>query len=393
MRSTSEIGSEFIRIYGAAPELISFAPGRVNLIGEHTDYNGGHVFPCALELGISCAVRKRADRKLRFYSLDIPGAGVAEGSLDELKPLTNRSWTAYPEGVIHAMLEAGLPVEQGADFLFGGDIPSGMGLSSSAALEVATGKAVSELFGLGVDPVKLALIGKRAENAYVGVNCGIMDQFASAMGRKGCAVFLDTATLEHAYAPVEMDAHELVIVDSRVKHSLAGSAYNDRRRECEEALRALAPVTGGDALCHITPGEFEAHKDAIADPVCRKRAKHAVYEDHRTVAALDALEKGDMALFGRLMNESHISLRDDYEVSCEELDILTSLAWELPGVLGARMTGGGFGGCMIALVEKSAADGFIEAIRTAYSERTGLEARFIAAEPGDGVRIVSGADE
>lgn len=388
MRDTQMLKTKFRELFGAEPDAVSFAPGRVNLIGEHTDYNGGHVFPCALELGISCAARKRDDETLRFFSMDVEDAGVIETSLADLCPLSVHRWTAYPEGVIHAIIEAGYAVPTGADFVFFGDIPAGMGLSSSAALEVATGAAVSELFGLGIPNEELALLGKRAENGYVGVNCGIMDQFASAMGKKDHAVFLDTATLEFSCAPLVLGDAELVIVDSRVKHSLAGSAYNDRRRECEQALEALRAVTKLEALCDLSPDEFEMYKDAIADPVCRKRAKHAIYENARTREALEALQSGELDVFGRLMNESHISLRDDYEVSCPELDILTELAWSVPGVIGARMTGGGFGGCMVAIVKREALDAFTETVREGYLARTGLEARFITARPGDGAHII-----
>lgn len=388
MRDTQILKNRFYELYGAEPEVVSFAPGRVNLIGEHTDYNGGHVFPCALEMGISCAARRRDDEVLRFFSMDIEKAGVIETRLSALCPLSVRRWTAYPEGVIHAMIRAGYDIPCGADFVFCGDIPSGMGLSSSAALEVATGAAVSALFGLGISNTELALIGKSAENGYVGVNCGIMDQFASAMGKKDHAVFLDTATLEYSYAPLELGDAELVIVDSGVKHSLAGSAYNDRRRECEQALDALKSVTKLNALCDLSPDEFERYRYAIGDPVCRKRAKHAVCENARTREALAALDSGELEAFGRLMNESHISLRDDYEVSCPELDILTGLAWSVDGVIGARMTGGGFGGCMIAIVRGDAVDDFTGTVREGYLERTGLEARFITAKPGDGAHII-----
>lgn len=388
MFSIEALNELFKERFGSAPEVLAFAPGRVNLIGEHTDYNGGHVLPCALEAGISCAVRKRSDRRLRFFSADMPRAGVIETELDALEPLAFRRWTAYPEGVIHAMRKTGYPIESGADFVFAGDIPSGMGLSSSAALELAAGTAVSALFGLGLSKKALALIGKEAENHYVGVNCGIMDQFASAMGKRGNAVFLDTATLDFTYAPLEMDDTELVIVDSRVKHSLASSAYNDRRAECEAALAALRSVLEVEALCHVTPDQFEAVKDVICDPVQRKRAKHAVYENARTVAALEALTAGNLWEFGRLMNESHVSLRDDYEVSCRELDILTRIAWNTPGVIGARMTGGGFGGCMVALVARPAVPEFTERISKGYFDSTGLTARSIIAMPGDGAHVV-----
>ena len=389
MRDTHAVTAKFRELFGAEPELVSFAPGRVNLIGEHTDYNGGHVFPCALGLGITCAARAREDSVLRFFSLDIPDTGMIESSLDVIIPCRNKLWTAYPEGVIYAFNMAGFPIIHGMDLLFYGDIPAGVGLSSSAALEVATGTMLAKMFGYDIPMPQIALLGQYAENRYVGMNCGIMDQFASAMGKRAHAIFLDTATLDFDYAPIMTADAELVIVDSRVKHSLTGSAYNDRRRECEEALYNIRTVLDTDALCHITPEQFESIKDVIIDPVCRKRAKHAVYENARTVAALEALTAGDIWKFGQLMNESHISLRDDYEVSCEELDILTELAWSLPGVIGARMTGGGFGGCMVCLVLRSELQNFTESIRSGYIEKTGLEARFVVAKPGDGAHMIT----
>ncbi len=387
MRETVELIDRFIGIFGEKPELVAFAPGRVNLIGEHTDYNGGHVFPCALTLGVSCAARPRNDRILRFASLDLPGE-IIETDLDSLLPLSRRVWTAYPEGVIHSFIEEGFRIDTGADMLFYGDIPSGVGLSSSAAVEVATGVMLREMFGLRLSSERIAQLCQRAENRYVGVSCGIMDQFASSMGRNGHAIFLDTHSLLFEYAPLAMEDAEIVIVDSRVKHSLAGSAYNDRRRECEEALAALSTVLDIDALCHITPDQFEAVKDVIADPICRRRAKHAVYENARTVAALEALDRGDLFKFGRLMNESHVSLRDDYEVSCPELDVLTEIAWSIPGVIGARMTGGGFGGCMVAIVEKASVEEFTAAVSAGYEAKTGLKAGFICVQPGDGAHII-----
>ena len=388
MRDTRELINGFQAVFGGRPELLAFAPGRVNLIGEHTDYNGGHVFPCALELGVSCAAKKREDDVLRFYSLDVPDAGVIELRLGELAPLRTKQWSCYPEGVIHAMREEGCAIGTGADMLFYGDIPAGMGLSSSAALEVVTGAALNGLFDLGLSNQQLALFGKTAENRYAGVNCGIMDQFASAMGKAGHAIFLDTASLKYRYAPLQLDDEELVIVDSRVKHSLAGSAYNDRRRGCEQALRDLQNRLNVASLGALSPAEFELSAELITDPVCRRRARHAVYENARTITALEALERGMLDEFGKLMNASHVSLRDDYEVSCEELDVLTEIAWSLPGVVGARMTGGGFGGCMIAIVKKHAVDEFVRQVRERYLERTGLEAGFIIAKPGEGAHIL-----
>ncbi len=379
---------KFKELFGAAPDCVAFAPGRVNLIGEHTDYNGGHVFPCALPQGTLCAARARNDRTLRFFSLNVPRFGVARTMLDALVPGCGKGWQKYAEGVVWAFRVSGLAMERGADLMFFSDLPAGAGLSSSAALEVSAGLALKTLFGLGLTGPELALLCQKAENSYVGMNCGVMDQFTSAMGREGCALFLDTASLEYEYAPFDRPDVGLVIVNSRVKHSLAASAYNERRRQCEQALADIRSAFETDALCRLTPEQWERYGGAVRDPVCRKRAKHAVYENARTVAALRALKAGDAAAFGRLMNESHVSLRDDYEVSCPELDLLAELAWDTPGVLGARMTGGGFGGSMVALVETAAREDFIRRVGEGYKERTGLEAGFCSAVPAGGARLV-----
>ena len=381
------ISFDFKNAFGREPELISYAPGRVNLIGEHTDYNGGHVLPCALEFGIYCAAAQRGDGKVLLRSSAFSEGGTDEYELEGGMP-ERSSWTVYPMGVLRALADAGIEIKRGADMAFLGNIPSGSGLSSSAALEVAAALALCALNGIELDRTKLALICQRAENIYAGVNCGIMDQFASACGMKDHAVFLDTATLEHEYVPLELGEAELVVVNSKCKHSLAGSEYNVRRQQCEEALKLLSPVTGKSALCHITPEEFEACKGVVTDPVLIKRARHAVSEEARTLAACAALKGGDIARFGRLMNESHISLRDDYEVSCRELDILTELAWSCPYVLGARMTGGGFGGCMVCIVEKERADEFRAKVEKGYYEATGLTAEFYFTSPADGAKLL-----
>lgn len=376
----------FRAVFGAAPETVCFAPGRVNLIGEHTDYNGGHVFPCALSLGTWCAARRRDDRTVRLYSANIPKAGVIEHPLDQPPPAEGRCWTRYPMGVVSAFRHFGYPVETGMDLLFKGNIPSGSGLSSSASVEVVTGTVLRELFALDAGLPDLAKLGQYAENVYVGVNCGIMDQFASAMGRRDQAIFLDTATLEYQYAPLRLGDAAILVCNSRVKHSLASSEYNRRRAECEQALFDLRAVRPLESLGALSPEEFEELKGRISDPVCRRRAKHAVYENQRTKLALEALRADRLAEFGRLMNESHVSLRDDYEVSCPELDLLTELAWDTEGVLGSRMTGGGFGGCTVSILKKEAVPGFRERLGKAYQERTGKKPEFYTARPGDGAR-------
>lgn len=379
----------FQKLYGGEGEIKTFfSPGRVNLIGEHTDYNGGHVFPCALTLGTYGIARKREDRKLRFYSANFEKLGVIETSLDDLVPSQAAQWTNYPKGVIWAFEKKGYSIPQGMDVLIYGTIPNGSGLSSSASLEVLIGVMLKELFNIEISMQDIALIGQYSENNYNGCNCGIMDQFAVAMGKKDCAVFLDTNTLQYEYASVKLEDAKIVITNSKVKHSLVDSAYNDRRRESEEALQDLQKVVDIKTLGDLTEEEFEAHKDAIKDEICKKRAKHAVYENQRTIRAVKALKENDIAEFGRLMNQSHISLRDDYEVSCEEIDVLVDLAWKIDGVIGSRITGGGFGGCTVSIVKNDAVDTFIDQVGAGYKEKTGREAEFYVVEIGDGARVL-----
>ncbi len=368
--------SAFERIYGKTPEAAGFAPGRVNLIGEHTDYNGGHVFPCAIQMGIFCAAAPREDGKLRFFSENFACDGIVEYALGDLSP--RGVWADYPASVIRAFSAFGSPIKRGADFCFRSDLPDGAGLSSSAALEVVTGTVLKELFSLPVTKQEIARIGQFAENRFIGVNCGIMDQFASAMGKSGCAILLDAGTLEYEYAPLGDAA--LVIVNSGVKHSLASSAYNDRRRECEAACRAI----GVSALCALTPEEFEKKQNLISDPVCRRRAKHVVCENRRALDGAAALRRGDLAAFGVLMNASHVSLRDDYEVSCAELDFLAETAQQIGGVYGSRMTGGGFGGCTVSLMEYSAVERFASAVKAAYLDRFGIDPAIYPITAADG---------
>ncbi len=346
-----EIRTLFEQVFRRQPEAVCFAPGRVNLIGEHTDYNGGFVLPLAVDMGIYCAAAPRDDDKLRFYSGSFTADGIAEYSLAELS--LKGSWADYPVSVILALRAFGYPLERGCDLCFCGDLPCGAGLSSSAAIETAVCAALKELYSVPLTPQETAVICQFAENRFIGVNCGIMDQFASAAGKKGRAVLLNSHTLEYSLIPVECAA--VVIVDSGVRHSLASSAYNDRRRECEAAAAALGVRT----LCSLSPEEFEERKRLITDPVVMKRARHVIYENRRALDAAEALKRGDAAGFGRLMNGSHISLRDDYEVSCAELDILTEKALSVGGVYGSRMTGGGFGGCTVNLIEPSAVENFM----------------------------------
>lgn len=362
-----------------------FSPGRVNLIGEHTDYNGGHVFPCALTMGTYGAARKREDRLIHFYSMNLDKFGVVEASLDDLTNKKAYNWANYPLGVVWAFAEKGHTLDTGFDMVIWGNIPNGSGLSSSASLEVLTGVILTDLYGItDLTMTDLALIGQYSENNFNGCNCGIMDQFAVAMGKKGNAIFLDTNTMKYEYAPIHLEDAKIVITNSKVKHSLVDSAYNDRRQECTDALAALKTKLDINALGDLTPEEFEANKELITDPVQLKRAKHAVYENQRTIDAVAALREGDINKFGQLMNQSHISLRDDYEVSCEEIDILVDLAWKIPGVIGSRITGGGFGGCTVSIVKNDAVDTFINEIGKVYKEKVGHEAEFYTVDIGDG---------
>lgn len=376
---------KFEELYGDANGAgVYFAPGRVNMIGEHTDYNGGHVFPCALTIGTYAAVKKRADRKLRFYSMNFEKMGVVESSLDDLTPSDAAGWTNYPKGVMWAFAERGMKMDCGLDIVLNGNIPNGSGLSSSASLEVLTGFYLRDLFGFDVTNVDLALIGQYSENNFNGMNCGIMDQFASAMGKKDNAIFLDTADLSYQYAPLVLDGAKIIVTNSNVKHSLVNSAYNERRSECEKALEELKAVVDIKGLGDLSEDQFEANKDAIKDEVRKKRAKHAVYENQRTIRAVEALKNNDLKEFGELMNASHVSLRDDYEVSCEEIDVLVEEAWKVDGVIGSRITGGGFGGCTVSIVKDEAVEIFKEKVGAAYKERVGKNADFYVVEIGDG---------
>lgn len=378
----------FIEKFGQGGEIRSyFAPGRVNLIGEHTDYNGGHVFPCALNIGTYLVARKREDKRLRFYSVNFDEAGVIETSLEELNPGQEKLWTAYPKGVMWAFIEKGYPVEQGFDILMYGSIPNGSGLSSSASVEVVTGFMLRDMFDYEqLTNTDLALIGQFSENKYNLVNCGIMDQFAIAMGKKDHATFLDTSDLSFQYVPVMLKGIKIVLSSSNKKRGLGDSKYNQRRAECERALSELKKTADIQNLGDLSEERFEEIKAVISDDVCRQRAKHAVYENVRTIKAVEFLQSGRIEAFGQLMNDSHISLRDDYEVTGMELDTLVEEAWKCEGVIGSRMTGAGFGGCTISLVREENVPAFIEKVGTAYLEKIGYGADFYVVDIGDGPR-------
>ena len=385
-----KLRTEFEKKFGKLEDVRTyFAPGRVNLIGEHTDYNGGHVFPCALTLGTYGVARKREDKKLCFYSMNFENLGIIGSDLDDLTPSKEAGWTNYPKGVMWAFEGRGFKLPCGLDILIYGNIPNGSGLSSSASLEVLTGVILKDMFGFDVSMVEIAQIGQYSENNFNGCNCGIMDQFASAMGKKDNAIFLDTNTLEFEYAPVVLEDAKIVIINSKVKHSLVDSAYNDRRNECETALKELQEVVDIKTLGDLTEAEFEAHKDAIKSEIRQKRAKHAIYENQRAIKAVGALKANDVETFGKLMNASHVSLRDDYEVSCEEIDILVDLAWATDGVVGSRITGGGFGGCTVSIVKNEAVDTFVETIGAKYEEAVGHKAEFYVVDIGNGAGVLN----
>ena len=362
-----------------------FAPGRVNLIGEHIDYNGGHVFPCALTVGNYAICRKRSDRKLRFYSHNYRRGGIMESSLDDLVYRKSDGWINYPKGVIWAFQQKGMMIDYGMDVFVWGNIP-GSGLSSSAAMEVVIGTAIKDLFGFDVSLFEFALLGQKAENEFCGMNCGIMDQFASAIGKKDNAIFLDCHDLSYRYVPLVLKNIKIIVTNSNKPHSLASSHYNDRRRECETALKDLQKVVKIDNLCQLTPAQFETYKDAIQDETCRKRAKHAVYEEERTKQAIDALEKNDFEKFGELLNESGDSLRYDYDATCFEIDTLVDEARKQKGVYGSMETGGGWGGNTVSIVQAQLVDQFKINVGKAYQEKTHLQASFAILDVGDGGR-------
>lgn len=369
---------------GGSDALIFFAPGRVNLIGEHTDYNGGHVFPCALTVGTYAAARKRTDTKLRFYSMNFESVGIIESDIRDLTYKKEDDWANYAKGVMWACKEHGMEMDCGLDFVCIGNIPNKSGLSSSASLEILTCKVIADIFNFNIDGVFASKLGQYAENKFVGVNCGIMDQFAIAMGKAGHAIFLDTATLNFTYAPICMDGYKIVIGNTNKVRRLEDSKYNERRSQCETALADLQKIKPVKSLGDLSVEEFDMISYAIKDPVNIRRARHAVSENQRTIRAVKALENNDLKTFGLLMNASHVSLRDDYEVTGKELDTLVEAAWQQDGVIGARMTGAGFGGCSVSIVKDDCVDAFIENVGNIYKECIGYAAEFYVVEIGDG---------
>lgn len=375
-------------MFQVLPKQAFFAPGRINLIGEHTDYNGGHVFPCAITYGTYAVARKREDQVIRLYSTNFPQKGIIEFNLNELDYQKEDNWANYPKGMIRYILEAGYEIPSGFDCAIQGNIPNGAGLSSSASIELLTGVLVNGLFQLEIPRLDLINIGKKVENEYIGVNSGIMDQFAIGMGMKDKGILLDCQTLKYEYAPIHLEDYKILIMNTNKRRELADSKYNERRGECEEALTQLQQTLSIQALGQLSEAEFDKNQYLITNEIVRKRAKHAVYENMRTIKALEELKLGNLEAFGQLINQSHVSLRDDYEVTGVELDSLVEAAWKQPGVLGARMTGAGFGGCAIAIVANEEVEKFITNVGAAYLEKIGYEAEFYAASIGDGAKEI-----
>jgi galactokinase len=386
--NVTTLNKVFLDMFHILPRKAFFAPGRINLIGEHTDYNGGHVFPCAITYGTYAVARKREDQVIRLYSTNFPEKGIIEFNLNELEYEKEHNWANYPKGMIRYMIEAGYEIPTGFDCAIEGNIPNGAGLSSSASIELLTGVLVNGLFELEIPRLDLIKLGKKVENEFIGVNSGIMDQFAIGMGKKDAGILLDCQTLSYEYAPIHLDDYKILIMNTNKRRELADSKYNERRGECEEALAQLQQKLPIEALGQLSEAEFDENQYLITNETVRKRAKHAVYENVRTIKALEELKAGNLEAFGQLINQSHVSLRDDYEVTGVELDSLVEAAWKQPGVLGARMTGAGFGGCAIAIVENDEVENFIANVGSAYLEKIGYKAEFYAASIGDGAKEI-----
>ena len=389
MKILDEMQEVFREKFGAAQTHAYFSPGRVNLIGEHTDYNGGHVFPCAISLRTYALVAPRTDGISRLYSMNLPEQGVVQFPMHGAVKSDAYGWANYPIGVVRVMEDAGHRAAHGFDIVLYGTLPNGAGLSSSASIEVLMAVILNDELNLGIDMVELVKFSQKAENEFVGMNCGIMDQFAVGMGKKDCAILLDCNTLSYRYSKLALDGCSIVITNTNKTHSLVTSAYNERRAQCESALKALQKVKPIKALGELTNAEFDAIASAIPDPVERRRARHAVYENNRTLEAVKALEANDVKRFGELMNASHVSLRDDYEVTGPELDTLAELAWQQDGVLGSRMTGGGFAGCTVSIVRDAAIPAFEKNVGDAYTAKIGYAPSFYVANIADGARRLS----
>lgn len=379
----------FNGIYGENDNVrVFFSPGRVNLIGEHTDYNGGNVFPCALSFGTYGAIDLRDDKTVRMYSDNFKDLGIITFNIDELVNDEKHDWANYPKGVIDVLKKHGYNVDCGFDMVVFGNIPNGAGLSSSASLELLMAVMANDLFNFNIDRVELVKYCQEAENKFIGVNCGIMDQFAIGMGKENSAILLDCNTLNYSYSSVDLKEEVIIIANTNKRRGLADSKYNERRSECESALVELQSKLNIKSLGELTEEEFENNKYLIKDEIRVKRARHAVYENQRTLKAVKALENNDIETFGKLMNDSHTSLRDDYEVTGKELDTLVELAWKHEGTIGSRMTGAGFGGCTVSIVKRSLGEDFINTVSKGYKEIIGYDADFYVANIGDKTREI-----
>jgi len=382
--TVAELKQKFIEKYGEGEFHGYFSPGRVNLIGEHTDYNGGFVFPCALSFGAYLLIRKTDRQTIRFASLNLPFE--AEVPLSELNKPIGKEWVNYCIGVFAQFLKRGIKFEQGADILIFGDVPNGAGLSSSAALEMVTAMAINETYEIGLPRLDLIKMSQKAEHEFAGVMCGIMDQFASGMGKANHAIFLNCDTLDYDLVPVELDGIKIVISNTNSPHKLDSGMYNKRVSECHAAVEAISKYKPIKVLAEVSWDEFKQLEDKIEDEVPRKRARHVISEIARTEQAVQELRNGNIEKFGQLMNGSHDSLRDDYEVTGQELDTMVDEARKIEGVIGSRMTGGGFGGCTVSLVKEEAIDTFIAEVGKNYEAKTGLKPKFYVAEIGDGAK-------
>jgi galactokinase len=380
--NVQELKSAFETAYGKVADAVYFAPGRVNLIGEHTDYNGGSVFPCALSFGTYLLLRKNSTKFVNFRSLNQPE--IISLGLNQLTTPLDKSWVNYPLGVFAQFIKRNIEIKEGYDILIWGNVPNGAGLSSSAALEVVTAFALNDQLETGFNRTVLAQIGQKAEHEFAFVNCGIMDQFASANGKKDHAIHLNCDTLDFELVPVKLEGVKILISNTHSPHKLDSGAYNQRVAECKLAVEQLNKVRPIKYLAELTEAEFKDIESAITDVTAHKRARHVVGEVQRTSDAVKALKAGDLVKFGKLMNASHVSLRDDYEVTGLQLDTMAEEAWKIEGVIGSRMTGGGFGGCTVSLVKDEAIDTFIEKVGAAYEAKTSIKPQFYIAEIGDG---------
>ncbi len=380
----NELTKRFETLYGHKNEALFFSPGRVNLIGEHTDYNGGYVFPCALSYGTYLLVRLNNENAVRFASTNFDMQ--SEITLNDLsKKQPGDAWVNYPLGVINQFEKLNIHIK-GLDLLYSGNIPNGAGLSSSASIELVTSVMINDLFGGGLEMMDMVKLSQRAENQFVGVNCGIMDQFAVGMGKANHALALKCDTLKYHEVPLSLNGYKIVISNTNKRRGLADSKYNERRSECEQALGILNSDGQYNSLSDIDFATFEKIKVKLTSDVLLRRAKHVITENKRVTDAVEALKKNDLKYFGELMNASHVSLRDDYEVTGAELDALVEEAWNADGVIGSRMTGAGFGGCTVSIVKDNCVDNFIAKVGPAYEKRTGLKPDFYIADVGDGAR-------